>query len=148
MVNHYEKYSMLIWRTALQSKIVIYLQKITLLCTGASFRNKTSQWNMNFHFTIWLNNWHVKHNIGKEKCYKQHWKNPTKILNHNLQFCKMEVFPHVCVFKSKTSPSISLNSGLIFLNNWPTQTATFNVTTKESFNCHASNIPEIRLLEF
>ena len=48
MVNHYKKYSMLIWRTALQSKIVIYLQKITLLCTGASFRNKTSQWNMNF----------------------------------------------------------------------------------------------------
>ena len=87
-------------------------------------------------------------NIGKEKCYKQHWKNPTKILTHNLQFCKMEVFPHVCVFKSKTSPSISLNSGLIFLNNWPTQTATFNVTTDEFFNCHASNIPEIRLLEF
>lgn len=50
MVNHYEKYSMLIWRTASQSKIVIYLQKITLLCTGASFRNKNFPMKYEFSF--------------------------------------------------------------------------------------------------
>ena len=131
MVNHYEKYK---FEEQLHNQKLWSISRRLRSCAqGLPSETKTSQWNMSFHFTIWFNNWHVKHNIGKEKCYKQHWKNPTKILTHNLQFCKMEVFPHVCVFKSKTLPSISLNSGLIFLKNWPTQTATFNVTTNEFF---------------
>ena len=80
MVNHYEKYSMLIWRTALQSKIVIYLQKITLLCTGASFRNKNfpMKYEFSFYHDLKIDMWNTtlekkSATSNTEKILQKYW---------------------------------------------------------------------------